>query len=185
MPVLHLLAGPNGSGKTTFYDHLLFPATRLPFINADLIAKRQWPGDEEAHGYEASAHADRARNAAIAKGTSFVAETVFSHPSKLELIAHARAAGYIVVLHVMVVPEELTVVRARLRADQGGHTVPEEKVRERFRRLWGLVARAIAVADESFVYDNSTAKKPFGLVAHYENGILLGQSHFPKWSPLK
>ena len=185
MPVLHLLAGPNGSGKTSFYEHLLFPATHLPFINADLIAKRQWPGDEEGHGYDASAYAERARNAAIEQRTSFVAETVFSHPSKLELIARARAAGYIVVMHVMIVPEELTVVRTRLRAEQGGHTVPEQKVRERYGRLWPLVRQAIAAVDEAFVYDNSRAKKPFALVARYESGALLGRSHFPKWSPLK
>jgi predicted ABC-type ATPase len=184
VPVLHLLVGPNGSGKTTFHEYLLHPATHLPFINADQIARREWPGAEEAHGHDASALAEKARNAAIAKGTSFVAETVFSHPSKLDLIARAKAAGYAVTLHVFIVPEELSVARTRLRAGQGGHTVPEDRVRARYRRLWVLVEKAIAAVDEAFVYDNSTARKPFRAVARYQSGKKLGESTLPEWSPL-
>ena len=58
MPVLHLLAGPNGAGKSTYVHDVLSPATVLPFINADEIAD----------------------------GSSFISETVFSHPSKIELV---------------------------------------------------------------------------------------------------
>ena len=47
-PVLHLVAGPNGAGKTTFHDRVLAPATSLPFVNADHLAARHWPGDEAA-----------------------------------------------------------------------------------------------------------------------------------------
>ena len=56
-PVLHLLAGPNGSGKTTFYEQVVAPATHLPFVNADHIAADRWPGEELQHGHEASRHA--------------------------------------------------------------------------------------------------------------------------------
>jgi predicted ABC-type ATPase len=73
LPALHLLVGPNGAGKTTFFERVLGPATHLPFINADLIARRHWPGNEEAHGHQAAALAEQARAAALAKGRSFVA----------------------------------------------------------------------------------------------------------------
>ncbi len=43
----------------------------------------------------------------------FIAETVFSHPSKLDLIDHAYAAGFTVFLHVMLVPEDLAVAESR------------------------------------------------------------------------
>ncbi|TXI10580.1 MAG: ATPase [Rhizobium sp.] len=185
MPVLHLLAGPNAAGKTTFYEHLLYPATRLPFINADLIAKREWPGDEEAHGHEASALAAQARNAAMEAGTSFIGETVFSHVSKLDLIERAKAAGYGVTLHVFIVPEELSVVRARLRSGQGGHSVPEDVLRARYKRLWALIEKAIPLVDEAFIYDNSSARKPFRLVAQYQDGVSLGAATWPSWSPLR
>ena len=55
MPVLHLLVGPNGAGKTTLFERVLSPITHLPFINADVLARQHWPGDEEAHGHEAAA----------------------------------------------------------------------------------------------------------------------------------
>jgi predicted ABC-type ATPase len=185
LPVLHLLAGPNAAGKTTFYEHLLYPATHLPFINADLIAKREWPGDEEAHGHDASALAEQARNAAMDAKTSFIAETVFSHASKLELIERAKAAGYSVTLHVFIVPEELSVVRARLRSGQGGHSVPEDILRARYRRLWALIEKAIPLVDEVFVYDNSSARKPFRTVAQYQDGERIGAASWPAWSPLR
>lgn len=184
MPALHLLVGSNGAGKTTFFDRVLGPATHLPFINADLIARRQWPGDEEAHGHDAAALAEKARNAAIEKKRSFIAETVFSHPSKVDLIRVAREAGYLVFLHVILVPEELAVFRTRLRADQGGHSVPEQKVRERYRRLWANVAEAIRLCDEVAVYDNGSARQPYRVVARFQNGQLLGEAGFPAWSPL-
>lgn len=184
MPALHLLVGPNGAGKTTFFERVLGPATHLPFINADLIARREWPGEEEAHGHEAAALAETARNAAMVKRRSFAAETVFSHPSKVELIQRAQAAGYLVFLHVILVPEELTVARTRLRATQGGHSVPEDKVRQRYRRLWINVQAGMPLADEATVYDNSSARQPFRVAARYQNGNLLGDAAYPAWSPL-
>lgn len=184
MPVLHLVVGPNGAGKTTFFERVLSPITRLPLINADLIARQRWPGNEEEHGHEAAALAEQARDQAIARRMSFVAETVFSHPSKLDLIERARRAGYLVTVHVIVVPQELSIARVRLRKAQGGHSVPESKVRERYRRLWMLVEAAIAAADEARAYDNSSARKPFRTVARYERGRQVGAADFPPWSPI-
>lgn len=114
---------------------------------------------------------------------SFLTETVFSHPSKLELIVRAQQAGYLVVLHVVLVPEDLAVARVADRVGRGGHAVPEEKVRERYSRLWLLVSQARACADRTYVYDNSTAATPFRLVAQYEHGGLVGEAHYPTWTP--
>ena len=184
MPALHLVVGPNGAGKTTFFEHVLAPATHLPLVNADLIANRHWPGDEERHGHEAAALAEKARDAALAARRSFVAETVFSHSSKLELIGRAQAQGYLVYLHVIGVPEALTLARTKLRSEQGGHSVPAEKVRARYRRLWPNVAKALVQVDEGALYDNSSAARPFRLVARYQNGQRLGDGDFPAWWPV-
>jgi hypothetical protein len=85
-------------------------------------------------------------------------ETVFSHPSKLDLIDTAQTAGYTVVLHAVRIPEELAVLRVRHRVDAGGHDVPEDKIRPRYRRLWDLVAAATARADSA----TSTTTAPSG-----------------------
>jgi len=185
MPIAHLIVGPNGAGKTTFYQRILGPATGLPFINADFIAAERWPGREEAKAYDAARIAEKMRTRAIARRSSFATETVFSHRSKLELVQDLKSRCYIVILHVVLVPEDLAVVRARLRGEQGGHTVPERKVRARYRRLWRLVRRALWVVDETIVYDNTRAKNAFRKVAHFRNGTPDDAPRWPKWSPLK
>lgn len=184
MPVMHLLVGPNGAGKTTFFERVLAPITHLPFINADILARQHWPGDEEAHGHDAAALARHARDRAIAEQRSFVGETVFSHPSKLDLVRQAQSAGYLVTLHVILVPLELSLARVQLRSQQGGHSVPEDKVRERYQRLWGLVAQALRMADTASVYDNSNSRTPYQRVARFEKGHLLGPANYPQWSAL-
>lgn len=182
-PVLHVLAGPNGSGKSTFVREVLGPVTHLPFINADEIAAQRWPGQEQQHAYEASKAAAELRDRAIAARRSFLTETVFSHPSKLDLIRHGLAAGYLVELHVMLVPEELAVARVAHRVAIGGHAVPEEKVRQRYRRLWELVALARQLTDRATFYDNTTSATPFRPVAVYERGQLVGAPAWPVWAP--
>lgn len=181
-PILHVVAGPNGSGKSTFVAEVLEPVTHLPFINADLIAGERWPHEEAAHAYDAARIAASMREEAIAARTSFITETVFSHRSKVELIGRALSAGYLVELQVMLVPEELAVRRVAYRVDRGGHAVPERKVRERYRRLWGLVAEARTVAHRMTVYDN-TRSDAFKRVAAYERGRAVGVPEWPAWTP--
>jgi predicted ABC-type ATPase len=180
---LHVVLGPNGSGKTTFVTEFL--ALELPgyaYVNADEIAKARWPADSDAHAYEAAQVAAETRAHLIAGGRSFVAETVFSHPSKLDLIRSAQEAGYQVVLHVMLVPEELAVRRVAYRVQAGGHDVPEHKIRERYQRLWRLAAQAISLADRAVVYDNSRPAGP-AKIAEFFGGLPIGAATWPKWAP--
>lgn len=183
MKRLDLVVGPNGAGKSTFVEQRLAPL--LPgsvFVNADVIAKERWPDAAEAHSYDAAQIASTIRDALVAQGESFIAETVFSHPSKLELIDRAHQAGYVVVLHVVLVPVELSVARVAERVVEGGHAVPESKIRERFARLWSLVVDAIARADHTTVYDNSAADVT-RIVARFVDGDTVGESTWPAWSP--
>ena len=182
MPLLHLLAGPNGSGKSTYARDVLLPATRLPFINADEIAASRWPDAQAGHAYEAAQIAEKQRRDQIAAGASFISETVFSHSSKVLLVSDAVEAVYLVHLHVIMVPVELTVQRVRERVRRGGHDVPEEKIRERYERLWAYVGEAIRIADIAEILDNSRADVPFRLCATYRYGALIGTPRWPTWS---
>jgi predicted ABC-type ATPase len=148
-PVLHLLAGPNGSGK---------------------------------YAYEAADLAAARRQELIVSRSSYATETVFSHESKVELVRTAVDAGYLVTLRVIAVPEDLAVDRVENRVENGGHAVPESKVRERYGRLWAHVADAIRLAEHSRVYDNTTGASPFRLIAEFERGALLW-SEWPSWVP--
>lgn len=183
MKQVHLVIGPNGSGKTTFVKEFL--ALELPgyvYVKADEIAKARWPADSDAHAYEAAQVAAETRAYLIASGRSFIAETVFSHRSKLDLVRSAQEAGYQVVLHVMLVPEELAVRRVGYRVQAGGHDVPERKIRERYRRLWPLVAQAISLGDRAVLYDNSRRAGPVK-IAEFFAGLPIGAATWPEWTP--
>lgn len=183
MPLLHLLAGPNGAGKSSYVHDVLAPATRLPFINADEIAASRWPDTQAEHAYEAAKIAEGQRRERIDTGESFISETVFSHPSKVQLVSDAVAAGYLVHLHVVMIPVELTVQRVRERVRRGGPGVPEAKIRERYDRLWGHLRVAIGIVDVVEVFDNSSARTPFRLCTTYQHGLLLGLPSWPAWTP--
>jgi len=182
-PVLHVLAGPNGAGKSTLYDTVIRPATHLEFVNADMIAAQRWPEDPAGRSYDAAAVAAGRRSELIEKGVSFVTETVFSHESKLELVDAAVHAGYLVTLHVVMVPLALAVARVASRIAVGGHSVPEDKIRERYHRLWPLCVSAIGRADGATVYDNSRAATPFRVVATFTHGVAVGGRDWPAWTP--
>ncbi len=180
-PRLDLVVGCNGAGKTTLVERTLLPIVQTPFVNADEIAKRRWPDDPVAHSYDAAQIADRTRNALIGLQRSFIAETVFSHPSKLDLVGFAQHHGFRVILHVVMVPEELAVQRVRLRVSSGGHQVPEEKIRQRYHRVWPLVAQAIWRCDQATVYDNTGRRTV--VVARFIDGLEATPARWPDWTP--
>jgi len=180
---LDLVVGPNGAGKSTFVRLTLAPVLpHATFVNADLIARQRWPADPETHSYEAARIAAATREALIERRAPFIAETVFSHPSKLDLLRRAAGAGYYTAVHVVLVPEALAVARVAARVVAGGHAVPEEKIRGRYRRLWPLVAEAIVLADTATVYDNSRRQGP-NVVADFSHGFAVGQPLWPDWAP--
>ena len=160
-PTLFLIAGPNGAGKTTFYDTVLRFRVAATFINADQIQRDELCDASPEAAYEAAAMAADRRTAKLEAGESFVTETVFSHESKLELLNHAGSLGYrLVVFHLGLASAELAIARVQERVKEGGHTVPEDKIRVRFARNQPLIRAAILMADYSSVYDASRLNQP-------------------------
>ena len=160
-PGLVLLAGPNGAGKSTLYQNRVAPSFAGPFINADIIQRDELRDPSMQASYEAARIAKKRREEMLLAGTSFAAETVFSHPSKLEIIKSARARGYlIVVMHVGVDSPDLSVERVRGRTEEGGHGVPEDKIRARYERSRPLIRKAVSGADRGMVFDHSRLNTP-------------------------
>lgn len=182
MSRLDLVVGPNGAGKSTFVEFVLADARPgVAFVNADVIAAERWPDDPLSHAYEAAQAAERARDALVARGESFIAETVASHESKVDLVRRARDAGFYVHLIVVAVPEEYSVQRVLARVASGGHDVPEDKIRSRWRRLWGNVVTMIELADSAEVFDNA-GPGPI-TIATFVGGDIVGAARSPSWAP--
>ncbi|MDM0057604.1 zeta toxin family protein [Variovorax fucosicus] len=179
-----LLAGPNGAGKSTLYEIVIAPRIKAPFINADLIQREELRDPSMAAAYKAAGIAENRRQQALRQRIGFVSESTFSHPSKLELVAEARRAGFRVVLyHVNVRRPELSVARVAQRVGEGGHDVPEDKIRERYERNQPLIRAAALQADYAFVYDNSRLNvAPERLLAFTQGRVTAAATAQPAWA---
>lgn len=183
MKQLWMLVGGNGAGKSTFYQQALKPLG-MPFINADLIAKELYPDNPEANSYQAARLAEQLRYEQLNEGNSFCFETVFSHPSKIDFVAHAKALGYEIILVLIHVQSPgLNQARVAQRVEAGGHHVPDDKVLSRIPRMLENVKATIPLCDQVRVLDNSRLDRPFLPVLTIKRGIkTLHQTPLPDWA---
>jgi predicted ABC-type ATPase len=193
-PLLLMLAGSNGAGKTTFYETYL-AGLGLPFVNADVIATELRAGSRVAPPQLASLPADRAaqrladeeRQASIVLGRSFVTETVLSDPvgAKVALLRDARDRGFHVWLFFIGIGSP-GLSRARVRervAARAGHDVPDARIDERYPRTLANLAGAIAAASVAVLLDNDSVDRPYRFVAQFQDGALVRRSAFlPAWT---
>jgi len=125
---MFLVVGPNGAGKTTFVRTVLAGRVVAPFVNADVIQREELRSPDVEASYAAARVAANRRQELIAAGQSFIAETVFSHESKLALVREARAAGFrIVVFHLDVESADVAVARVRARVSEGDTQYPKTR----------------------------------------------------------
>ena len=134
-----------------------------------------------SHAHDAAQAAEAARDSLLRNGESFIAETVASHESMIDLVRRACEAGCYVHLIVIAVPEEYSVQRVRMRVAAGGHDVPEEKIRSRWQRLWDNVVAMIELADSAEVFDNSGPGP--ATIATFVAGEIVGTPRWPDWTP--
>lgn len=179
---LWLLSGGNGAGKTTFFNVFLKPKG-MAFVNADEIAKDVFGEAAEANSYHAAQIATKMREDLLIQGRSFCFETVFSHHSKIDFVAKAKALGYCInLVFVYVAEPELNIARVCNRVNEGGHSVPEEKIRARLPRTLKNVAVAAQLADNFIVFDNSRLDRPFEKILTIQNGVTIQyRDILPSW----
>ena len=149
LPEIIVFAGPNGSGKTT--------VTRMakiiePYINADDIKRTNYCTD-----LEAAQLAERMRENAVAQKKSFTFETVLSTERNLKLLQKAKMQGYFIrCIYVLTADVNINILRVESRKAMGGHGVPEEKIRSRYKKALTLIPELVEVCDVMHIYDNSS-----------------------------
>ena len=187
-PILVVLVGPNGAGKSTFYQRHL-QAIKLPFINADLLARTLVEAGAPAGETTERLAADLAegrRQELVAKRASFITETVFSDPvgAKVKALRAAQTAGYTVVLiFIYVESAELSALRVQSRVLDGGHDVPRDKIAPRYERMRANVKAALAFVDFAIVVDNSSLDHPLRPVASMIRGrVVYLNPPIPWWA---
>lgn len=180
---LWVLAGGNGAGKTTFYN-LYLARYGITFVNADLIAKDIDPENPELMSYHAATVAAKIREDLISQGVSFCFETVFSHESKIDLIAQAKANGYkIILVYIHLFDSSLNEARVNQRVSEGGHSVPTQKIHARIPRTVKCIKTALSIVDEARILDNSLRANPFQQIIVIKAGNYEAKTDpLPAWA---
>jgi predicted ABC-type ATPase len=178
-PIAIALAGPNGAGKSTFFDAHLADL-ELFFINADVLAL-----ELGIDPYAAADLADKIRRQRVAQRDSFIFETVFSDPvgDKLKFLKEIESAGYTVLLiFIGISAPEISEQRVAIRASQGGHDVPRDKLLERYSRTMNNLKRAFTSLQNVWVYDHSDLDRGYYLVAKVVDGHKIDvHEPTPEW----
>ncbi len=154
----YIIAGPNGAGKTTFANTFLpQEASCLNYVNADLIAEGLSPFKPESVAFEAGKLLLSKIDGLVEKRESFSFESTLSGLNYIRRIEMWRKVGYEVILYFLKLPnEEMAVHRVKLRVSEGGHNVPEEVIKRRYRKGWGNFEDHYKyVVDAWVVFDNS------------------------------
>ena len=131
---LYIIAGANGSGKTTFANKFSIQ-NRLHFINADEIAKELDPANITRHKIKAGKIFFERLGTSLVLGASFVIETTLSGKYLIKYIHQAKELGYKVTLIYLFLEEPtINIGRVYNRVLNGGHYVSKEDIIRRFFR---------------------------------------------------
>jgi predicted ABC-type ATPase len=180
---LWVLAGGNGAGKSTFYN-LHLAKYGIKFVNVDLIARDMDSENLEAVSYRAATVAANIREDLISQGVSFCFETVFSHESKIDFVAQAKANGYkIILVYFHLFDSSLNEARVKQRVSEGGHSVPTEKIHSRIPRTMKHIKTALSIVEEARILDNSSKDDPFQQIIVMKSGNYEVKAEpLPKWA---
>jgi predicted ABC-type ATPase len=157
-PKLYIIAGPNGSGKTTFVLQFLPRyADCINFVNADLIASGLSPFAPEVASIKAGKLMLDEINAFRKQRVDFAFETTLAGKTYVSLLKEMRREGYDVHVFYLWLPSvDLALERVANRVEAGGHDVPAETVRRRFARgLHNLFYLYRDLVDSCMLFDNS------------------------------
>ena len=185
-PILYIIAGCNGAGKTTASFSLLPSILKCDiFINADEIAREIAPGEVEKVAFEAGRQMIEQINARIRERETFAFETTLSARSYRETILFAQALGYhVALLFFWLESVEMAIDRVARRVKEGGHNIDTEVIRRRYNRgIKNLFEIYIPLVSETMIYNNS-----FGipeLVVSKSLGRKFEIKNFEIWEKLK
>lgn len=131
-----IIAGPNGSGKTTFASEYLRNAD-MEYISADAIAATlvSTPEDMDKVKLQAGRLFFVEMRRLIESEKDFAVEVTLAGKGFERIISRLKRAGYTVtIVFIFLKSPEMSVARVRNRVEAGGHHVPTEDVVRRFYR---------------------------------------------------
>lgn len=180
-PVLYVLAGVNGAGKSSIGGHLL-ERDGLTWFNPDSFAlelKAATGCDQETANDHACQEGMRRLDEAIANGLNYALETTLGGETATAKILEATKTHDVLIWFCGLSSPELHIARVRASVTAGGHSIPEDKIRERYPLAQLNLIKLMPHVAYAKVYDNSTEAPPDGtvpdslLVLEMENGRVI------------
>ena len=161
---IYVLAGVNGSGKSSVLGARIVEGAGAWF-DPDAAARQARQRDPSLSATEANAWAwnegMRQLDAALASGETFAFETTLGGKSVAQRLERAAAEGHAIsILFVGLESPELHLARVKARVAEGGHDIPEEKIRARYDSSRNNLIRLLGLAAGLRLFDNSTEAKP-------------------------
>ena len=187
-PVLIVIAGPNGSGKTTITTQILQHEWMedAVYINPDQIAKDRF-GDWNSPNaiMQSVKYCESMREDCLRERKSLIFETVLSADDKLDYIRRAHEAGFFIrFFFVATSHPSINASRIARRVMKGGHDVPITKVISRYYKSLLNCRRVSQIADRTYIYDNSIDNQEATLLFRMVDGKAFKRyiAVMPEWA---
>ena len=187
-PELIVIAGPNGSGKTSVTRQFLHHewADGTIYINPDQVANEvfgDWNSQDAV--LKAANYCAEWRERCLRKKESFVFETVFSSDDKIDFLIRAKEAGFFIRLF-FISTNHPTINAARIakRVMEGGHDVPISKIVSRYMKSISNCAIVCPLVDRLYVYDNSVNDRDAQILFRMCEGHIVKKyvGQLPDWA---
>lgn len=187
-PELIIIAGPNGSGKTSVTQKFLHHewADGTIYINPDQVAKDifgDWNSKEAV--LKAANYCSNFREKCLAEKKSFVFETVFSAQDKIDFVIRAKETGFFIRLFFISTSNPtINASRIAKRVMEGGHDVPITKIISRYNKSIQNCKTVSSIIDRLYFYDNSLDNIDARPLFRLSDGILVKQytDNIPDWA---
>lgn len=187
-PVLIVVAGPNGSGKTTITSKILRHEwlENAVYINPDNVAQERygdWNSPEAV--LEAARYCQSWREDALQNNQSIIFETVFSSEEKMDFVRRAKEKGYFIrIFFVATSHPTINAARIAKRVIQGGHDVPISKIISRYQKSILNCKKVASLVDRLYVYDNSIDDVEAALLFRMSDGVVVKKytDDIPEWA---
>ena len=187
-PILIVIAGPNGSGKTTVTEQILRHEWMEDaiYINPDIVAQEKFGDWNSAEAVRKSiAYCEELREQCLCERKSLIFETVLSRKDKVDYIRRAKEAGFFVRLF-FVCTESPTINASRIarRVMQGGHDVPITKIISRYKLSVTNCIEVAKIVDRCYLYDNSAENSDARPLFRTVDGTVFKEysGEMPNWA---